>query len=93
MVGIRVAGYSERLYLVLDNKAVVDKFNRRRTAQGDNDARSIEAKAPGQHVPCLDDLADSDLWAAIGNEHARWGHRVQVHWCRSHPEKRMHKSL
>jgi hypothetical protein len=43
-------------------------------------------------VPCLDDLADADLWAALDRERALWEGRVQVRWTRSHPERRAQRA-
>jgi hypothetical protein len=85
MVGTRLAGYVGRLSITLDNEAVVNKFNARQPMVE-------EPSETGEHqldsAPCLDDLADSDLWAAIDQERRRWGKRLRVQWNRSHPEKR-----
>ena len=42
-------------------------------------------------VPCLEDLADADLWAAIDNELVLWEGKAKVQWTRSHPERRKQK--
>ena len=72
--------------LVEDNKAVADRWNNRRP-------QVLEELESKQHsAPCLDDLADSDLWAAIDREIALWGGRLKLLWNRGHPEKRKHKT-
>jgi hypothetical protein len=93
IMGVRAEGFIGRLMVTLDNKAVVDNFNGRGTAVA-------EPNAPGpQHrltdracAPCLDDLADSDVWMAMDAERRLWGNRLRMQWGRSHPEKRKAKA-
>ena len=89
MIGVREAGYPGRLLVTLDNKAVVDNFNNRAPIVDDPMGTMMNETAT---APCLDDLADSDLWAAIDTERRLWQGRIKVQWNRSHPETRKAKS-
>jgi hypothetical protein len=82
MTGVRLTGFPGHLLILEDNKAVADKFCGRVPVVDEPQSASDAS------VPCLDDLADADLWAAIDAERARWGGRVKVQWIRSHPERR-----
>lgn len=88
MAGVRMSGYPGRLVVTLDNKAVVDKFDGRQIILHGSSG-PMEDERPS--APCLDDLADSDLWAEIDAERRRWGGRLKLKWIRSHPENRKAK--
>jgi hypothetical protein len=72
MRGVRDEGYIGRLALREDNKAVAEKYNKRGPQVRE------ELSTDDSSVPCLDDLADSDLWTAMDTEKAEWGDRAQL---------------
>jgi hypothetical protein len=85
--GLRLAGYAGKLIIFEDNKAVADKFNGRQPRVND------ECIHPGLSVPCLDDLADADLWHVIDEEVSLWEGNLQSRWTRGHPERRCAKTM